>query len=123
LRQVRRAQDPSKEYGPTSAGALVAISLHLRKMIEEIISLRQRSTKIDLQFLDHCVNVLNAWKQGERAPNLSLLSALSASGSPIGSSELYTSGYRNAIPATNSPIEHQRVGHTLERLWNGWFLD
>jgi hypothetical protein len=29
LRHVRRVQDPLKEYGPTSAGVFVAISLYL----------------------------------------------------------------------------------------------
>jgi hypothetical protein len=56
-------------------------------------------------------------------PNLYLLSAFNASAPPIGSSERYTSGYRDAITATNSPIDNQRVGHRLGRLWNGWSPD
>jgi hypothetical protein len=46
LRQVRRIQDPLKEYGSPSAGVLVAISLHLSKPVDETNNLRQRCTNL-----------------------------------------------------------------------------
>jgi hypothetical protein len=111
FRQVRPAQDPSKEYGSTSAGLLALISLHPSKPVEESSHFPQPCTKIGLQSLGLLYESVNCLETGGKSPELVPAERVEPSASPFGSSESYTSGYYNGTTATNPPTDNHWIGH------------